>query len=649
MKKYIMLVSAMALLVPDVFAMNKSSKADQSSVSNITRKQKLKRVDSRARLPILKDKDQLPAPMSTEEYIDMLKKFLNENNQLIDPKELIERLDLMKKWSKGEANWMSDLQRQFSFNPKDYPEYKSFINEHEALFYQREEQTNPHLPKDAKIIDISCPNIMIWAFVIIAENKILEENPTDISSDQHLNWKHFAWIVKYFAKHVNKIQSHEIDPDDKYDSGLTDEEIDLLIKLSVGSNRVFDISEMSESEQDEFTNSVLKDTLRNATGFQRILSLLITSIRNYNLNIQNKNTKYMWQAKVSFVSNGKSERYKDRIYLDKLSLTYWTFFHEATHLFHAMIGLSQSDFMNLQTNISIVNSRDINLLDQCFPMLRPSVMNPILKQIENLIDRYWGHDFEKITEEERQRLVVVVLEPVMRRAMITGFGNFIFPDYKTNQSLKMSINMLTTRRMAMCMYLSGALKLDAVSVQFAEVNSPLAFLPSNVLPPCFKGRHPIFKTVEIMSFPDDSSLSLVNQDCLWTSHEERLTMQGGNIFLDDGTNLYIQDRQNEHIYRIRSQAQTNTSYSTKDQFRYHNFTPSRSASFRILFSALINCCPSLNEIHKENIKNSKQLTDLEANLEEAFLPSSEIKYAIPEYKLQTSMLQSLLSKVKGKR
>ena len=172
MKKYIMLVSAAALLVPDVFAMYKSSKTNQNSVSNITKKQKLERVDSRARLPILKDKDQLPAPMSTEEYIDMLKKFLNENDQLIDPKELIEDLDYMKSWLKIRDKWLSDLQQDFSFDTKDYPGYESFINGHKALFYQTEEQTNPHLPKNTKIIDLSCPNVIISAFKINVKDKI---------------------------------------------------------------------------------------------------------------------------------------------------------------------------------------------------------------------------------------------------------------------------------------------------------------------------------------------------------------------------------------------------------------------------------------------------------------------------------------------
>ena len=110
---------------------------------------------------------------------------------------------------------------------------------------------------------------------------------------------------------MNKIQAHEIDPDDEYDSGLTDDEIDLLIKLSVGPNRVFDISAMTKSERNEFTGKILTDILRNATGFQRILSLLIVST------IRHEFKQGTWQAKISFTDESSSMQKDDKIYLSK--------------------------------------------------------------------------------------------------------------------------------------------------------------------------------------------------------------------------------------------------------------------------------------------------------------------------------------------
>lgn len=616
-KSVVMLASVAVLLVTDVFAMNRSKSV---SISNIAKKQKLKRVDSRARLSILKDKDLLPAPMSTEEYIDMLKKFLTDNNQLIDPTELIKELDAIKERAKEEAKWLSDLQQDFSFNPKDYLEYKSFINEHEALFYQTEENTNPHLPKDTKIIDISCPNIMILAFKLIARDKISEEDPTNISSDQHLKWSHLAWIVKYFADHVNKIQSHEIDPDDKYDSGLTDDEIDLLIKLTVGPNRLFNIFEMSKTEQNEFTTDMLKPILRNATGFQRILSLLITSIARRECK---QNT---WQCKVSFFEGSDpSFQENDKICFNKAYKNY-TPFHEITHLFHHMMDIDHS-YMNLISNISMINSRDIDLIEQYFPMLRPHIMNPILKQIKELIDQYFGRNFEKLKEEEKQKIAIVVLEPIIRNAMMAGFGNFIFPVYKPGQALKISINMLTTGFMAKCIYLQGILGSSSYYSEISDENS--VFVQSNMVFPSRRIQHPIFNKIEV-------SLKNLKQDglwfgkeYLWHSAEERLTMQGNMLESADGMNFYIQDRQNEHIYRMRFEDdKSNISKLTTRQFRYHssNIQETFQNSIVATFLNMLKC-GSLLDTNIGTIV--PQLVSLNVNLATALQSSVEKKYTLP--------------------
>jgi hypothetical protein len=264
-----------------------------------------------------------------------------------------------------------------------------------------------------------------------------------------------------------------------------------------------------------------------------------------------------------------------------------------------------------------VNSRDINLIEQFFPMLRPNVMNPILKQIANLIDKYWGRDFEKVTEEEKQRLVVVVLEPIIRKAMTSGFGKFIFPNYETNQSLKMSVDMLTTQRVAMCLYLSGILEYIMMTVSKTD---PIVICYSNTLSSGSTIQHPVFKEITINILPITRNNDLwPTQECLWTSNEERLTMQGSTLISINGTNFYIQDRQNEHIYRIRHQNNENTVYTIDSQFRYHERSDP-SFSFMMKLLALINCCPSLNLKYETDFKN------LETRLKKAFDPSVEVKY-----------------------
>ena len=278
MKKCIMLTSA-ALIIFDAPSMNDNPKLQRSSISRSTERPKIRRADSRARIHILKNKEELPEPMSTEEYIDMLKKFLKENNQLIDSTEFINTLDVLFDAQKGIK--LTD------FYGDKYRESKPFRKD------------------NISIVDVSCPNIIRYAKERLsrdnkelADDKSLSErlselkngvNPSDLDQRHALEFKHLKWIIEHFEPYVKKIQSHEIDPNDKYDSGLTDEDIELLIKLTVGNDynheRVFDrYGRSTDIEHNgktyRFIEDGLKVILRNATGFQRILSILIMSIFN---------------------------------------------------------------------------------------------------------------------------------------------------------------------------------------------------------------------------------------------------------------------------------------------------------------------------------------------------------------------------------
>ena len=672
-----MLVSAMALLVTDIFAMDKSPMADQSSVSNATKKQKLKRVDSRARLPILKDKDQLPAPMSTEEYIDMLKKFLNENNQFIDPKELIRVLsvrfqksdvvaqlelpkfhpnndkqppafskdlekkmmtmqtDLIAEASKGLPDGMDFLEYEKSLNHK-MNELQQIINEYQfevnkyklsmEEFEHFAEGTDQSLPSNRKILDVSCPSIIKYA-----KNQFLQksfsfaEDPSDLPEDQLLQKEHLKWIINYFEPFVEKIQNHEIDPDDKYDSGLTDEDINLLIKLTVGANRVFGISSMSEAEKKKFHDEALTVMLQNATGFQRALSLLIMSI------INSITQEQIWHLEVDFIKGEEgSSKNRGKVHIneaDKVSLD-TSLFHEITHSFHDMVAFQ--DFENeLISNISIINARDLNLIDQYFPMLRPHVMNPILKEIESLIDKYFGHDFEKVTEEEKQKLTVVILEPIVRNAMMNGFGNFVFPDYEQNQSLKISVEMLTTKRMAICAYLSSILNNTELYPTYNKEDDSVN-IPTNISEFKKIDIHPLFKKVKIT--PTQITVDpygVFTSDSVWNDAEEKLTMQGNSALVIGKELYYIQDRQNEHIYLLRAHNVQTKASPIASHFRYHQIVKDRSSELKYVFYKIDELCSSLELGWGLKIFSMKEFYNLGEKIKKAFAPSMEEKYGLP--------------------
>jgi len=674
MKKYIMLVSAMALLVTDIFAMDKSPRTDQGSVSNITKKQKLKRVDSRARLPILKDKDQLPAPMSTEEYIDMLKKFLNENNQLIDPTRLIEELDaqirimtehaknirnfrpnndkqspafpkdlkkkmmtmqtdLVSEASKGLPDGMDFLEYEKSLNHK-MNELQKIINEYQfeankyklsiEEFERFAEGTDQSLPSNRRILDVSCPNIIRYAKnQLNHENSLIEEDPSDLPEDKLLQKEHLKWIINYFEPFVEKIQNHEIDPDDKYDSGLTDEDINLLIKLTVGPNRVFGISNMSEAEKKKFHDEALTIMLQNATGFQRTLSLLIMSVLN------SVTQKEIWHLEIDFIKGEKSSfKSYDKVHINEAdddSLDS-SLFHEITHSFHQMLAF-YGFRGELISNISILNSRDLNLIDQYFPMLRPNVMNPILKEIESLIDKYFGHDFEKITEEEKQKLTVVVLEPIVRNAMMNGFGNFVFPNYKSGQSLLISTDMLTTKKMAICAYLSSVLEETELYPTYNEEDGSIT-ISTNISDFKKPFSHPLFEKVKVTPTQVTVTSKLFETDSTWNNAEEKLTMQGNTVLSFDNKLYYIQDRQNEHIYLLRSHDNQTEASPIASPFRYHEKDKDRENKALYVFRDIEQLCPSL-ELGWGSIFSMKEFYSLSEKIKKAFDPSMEEKYGLP--------------------
>lgn len=642
MKKHVAILIPAILLITNVFAMNEKPKADHRTESNIS----LNRVDSRARLPILKDKDQLPALMSTEAYIEMLKKFLNENNQLINPKELTEFLDQEIKTVNITAQlefntFRPNIEKQPPAVPVDLLDFQTNgiplnvdhdeyiknlqhkINEYQLLvneFLHFAEGTDTSLPANRQICDISCPNIIKYAKNRL-NSSLSAVDPSSLPEDQLLQMQHLKWIIDYFSPFVEKIQHHEINPNDKYDSGLTDKDIDLLIKLTVGPNRVFGISKMSELEKQKFLNDALKVVLLNATGFQRVLSLLIMSI------INSVTQEQIWHLKVDFLKGekGSYKRY-DEVHINEADddTLDSSLFHEITHSFHHMLK-----FYNLQneliSNISIINSRDLNLIDQYFPMLRPHIMNPILREIENLINQYFGQDFEKITDEEKQKLIVVVLEPIIRNAMMSGFGNFVFPEYKPEHSLQMSINMLTTKTMAMCVYLSGILNKTELYPSINEKDGSI-IMPTNIpmlQTPC---PHPLFEKVKITPTQVKLDDQLFGSDNTWNTSEEKLTMQGNAVLSLGGNLYYIQDRQNEHIYLIRKHDDQTKASPVASHFRYHQ-EDNRDLILGETLKQMLSCCPLLNIPISFNI--IEYGTPLYRLLSKASNPSMEEKYGLP--------------------
>ena len=510
---------------------------------------------------------------------------------------------------------------------------------------REESGTDALLPEDIQIIDFSCPNVIKYAERKIAEPSIVPVNPVTLSDGESLQLSHLKWIIEYFRLHIDKILMHQVNPADKYDSGISDDDIDLIIKLTVGKNRLFGIDDMSKNEKIDFRDNILRIVLQNATGFQRVLSLLIISIINYESKTQ------FWHIGVQFLKTEKevSHQKYDKIFLSKTDgfSPDFLLFHEMTHSFHHMVGLECLD-EELISNISIINSRDLNLIDQFFPMLRPHVMNPVLAEFENAIDVSFGHDFSKIKKEEKERLAVLFLEPIIRNAMQSGFGNFIFPDYNSHQSLRLSTDMITSKRIAMCLYLSEILNTTDLYPYYNVANGLITVKSNKRSIESKIMRHPLFNELgvtvsysdgfDILSRKAPSALTggryTLAEDALWNESEEKLTMQGNSLITLKGKSFYIQDRQHEQIYLIRKYNDTSKSSQIASHFRFHqtqSATPFKispekktyssnklSADVYANFALLLACCPSLKEISYPPFT--------EKNI---FFPSTKKKYESP--------------------
>ncbi len=199
------------------------------------------------------EKDHKLPQMSRNEYMSMMEKFLTDNSRFIDF-----------------SNWISQLKLRIKL-----------VDESLARVMER-------FPKVKRLgdnkIDISCPRIVESAMDRLAT---VEAKKPDIVTDTALTMGNLKWILENFDKHLKDIQAHGDMPvihyggdTTPYDSGLSDIDIDLLINLTIGENRLFVLSGLTEDERQEFIDLQMKPMLRNATGFQHVISLIVVSVLN---------------------------------------------------------------------------------------------------------------------------------------------------------------------------------------------------------------------------------------------------------------------------------------------------------------------------------------------------------------------------------
>ncbi|MDR1334639.1 MAG: hypothetical protein LBJ71_05465 [Holosporaceae bacterium] len=216
-------------------------------------------------------------------------------------------------------------------------------------------------------VDVSYPSIRAW----------VEEKIKDIPLEDNANWENVCKKEKTekldlvdLKVILNKFKDCEFKNknspnEDRRFSALSEEEINDIINMCVADNenRLFFLKKLSPENKIKFKEK-LRGVLANGTGFQRIMSLLIVSIVN-----ADKKLAFVAGFTCIHIVHGETNcthPFSPAMWLSFYNLTSDGIFHEASHLYHYMLGSSVVRNFTA-TNLAITQSN--NLMHLFYPML----------------------------------------------------------------------------------------------------------------------------------------------------------------------------------------------------------------------------------------------------------------------------------------
>lgn len=469
-------------------------------------------------------KDEKRKSMSIQDHFNLIEKFSSANGKILSTRMKKEYNNLVKN--------LRILGRIFGY--KKYP--------------NSEEQGNKQ--PEILSVDISYPNLLR---VVKEHLKKKYPNWAEIEGKEPWNHRpyteeHLKWILDRFECVANRVS-------------LTPERIDLLIKLTVGirrsawdqSNQLFVVDlfrkDVSEDDLNNFVEN-LKNILRNKTGAQRVMSLLVLSMCNkIELNMfdsditsiaitfdkRNENKYIRKEKAINFNPDGKADIEDSVLH------------HEMTHVYHDMIdsyGITRVP--SWVFNYSMVNSPDINLLEEFFPMLVEKNMNPMLKKIKEYITNHKKRSWENVNEV---KINGIPISSLIDRVVMNGFGSLLFGSEPPESA--MTYEKLLNNE---------------------DLLPKLIYLCALNFPAKKNGRG----------------------GYLWGNSEEKITMRGNNLFWLDGHYFMLEDRQNEHIYEVRKKNESGK-IDAGGYYRFHTSKASISKKLNRLLSALFESKPKENQ------------------------------------------------------
>ncbi len=435
---------------------------------------KMARHDSKAEIPPLSQDDIDFPQLNVLEYINMVNKFIKQNNL------------------------SANLEKDFR---DEYNTHVLGIRHLSRIF------SSAMNKKGVTSIDISWPSLQKVAEKCL--KKVKTENPEILSKNQPLTLAHLKWIFNEFGNLFDAMKN-STPPDDLTRFGLREKDINLIIDLTIGEKRLFNVP---DRDLDKF-KEILRYLLINPTGFQRVMSLLTVCVLNENEPHLFENNRTGIQICFEHSTGGSYFPHFHRINIGlgsnenpkntaKLAST---LNHEMNHAYHYMIGFRAKNadkFDAWLSNFSIVNSQKSDYINIYFPMLKKKHMKTIVDKIKELITPE-VLEYIKSNEERKNKILEYT-----KHIMLKGFGNVLLTKTE-DQKLKNfnSEEMFTEDFIARCIFLYACI---------------------------LKGR-------------DSSDKS----DLLWTDAEEKTTIQGNNVVLiGEESHIEIEDRQNENIFKVR--------------------------------------------------------------------------------------------------
>lgn len=293
-----------------------------------------------------------------------------------------------------------------------------------------------------------------------------------------------------------------VEEQSKRDNPVTEGRGGLAAKDYVrGKGRLFNISELPDDLKVKFKD-ILREALKNKTGFQRIMTLFALHVlnREYSIKIIPENERSFYsptEHSINFRFAGGAR----------------TLCHELAHAYHRILKIGLDwEYSQWQPIFSELNA-PIDFIDEFFPMLKNERMSAVTNEIENYIR---GKKLDK-------DYILALLEKIMRR----GFGTLPF-----DNTLGTEVEAIEN--------LKENLKIDNI-IQNEELIARCFYIAAYLLPD------------KNMDDRDDSNgwIKEYKGDALWREMEEKLTMRGEMAYLTKEGCYLTEDRQNDLMYIVR--------------------------------------------------------------------------------------------------